>query len=126
MGIAAILTSALMYAYNLILQRRQALVAQPVEIVVFQSGTLVFVYLLFAPWWAITPGSEQFPALGGAAAFSVTSILLLSWAYARAEARILKLGRLLATGDVSVFSDGIDEPVAHATVTYAIPPTRTG
>ena len=40
----------------------------------------------------------------------------------RAEARILKLGRLLATGDVSVFSVGTDEPVAHAAVTYAIPP----
>lgn len=41
-----------------------------------------------------------------------------------AEARILKLGRTLATGDVSVFSDGIADPVAHATVTYAIPPAK--
>ena len=40
----------------------------------------------------------------------------------RAEARILKLGRLLATGDVTVFSEGLDDPVAHATTTYAIPP----
>lgn len=39
-----------------------------------------------------------------------------------AEARILKLGRLLATGDVTIFSDGGTKPVAHATVTYAIPP----
>ena len=38
------------------------------------------------------------------------------------EARILKLGRLLATGDATVFSAGQDQPVAHATVTYAIPP----
>lgn len=40
----------------------------------------------------------------------------------RAEARILKLGRLLATGDVTVWSEGLDAPVAHATTTYAIPP----
>ena len=39
-----------------------------------------------------------------------------------AEARILKLGRLLATGDVMLYSEGDDKPVAHATMTYAIPP----
>lgn len=41
-----------------------------------------------------------------------------------AEARILKLGRSLAVGDATVFSDGQAEPVAHASVTYAIPPKR--
>ena len=39
------------------------------------------------------------------------------------EARILKLGRLLATGEVTLWSDGDDRPVAHATMTYAIPPS---
>jgi len=39
-----------------------------------------------------------------------------------AEARLLKLGRLLATGDVLLYSDGVEGPVAHASVTYAIPP----
>ncbi|MBY8975547.1 PaaI family thioesterase [Rhodobacteraceae bacterium NNCM2] len=38
------------------------------------------------------------------------------------EARILKLGKLLATGDVTLYSEGSDKPVAHATTTYAIPP----
>ena len=42
----------------------------------------------------------------------------------RAEARILKLGRTLATGDVLVSSDGVAEPVAHAVVSYAVPPAR--
>lgn len=41
-----------------------------------------------------------------------------------AEARILKLGRTLSVGDVSLHSDGVDGPVAHASVTYAIPPAR--
>ena len=41
-----------------------------------------------------------------------------------AEARLLKLGRVLAVGDVLVFSEGQDEPVARAALTYSIPPRR--
>ena len=37
------------------------------------------------------------------------------------EARVLKLGRSLAVGDVMVFSAGMAEPVARASLTYAIP-----
>jgi uncharacterized protein (TIGR00369 family) len=39
-----------------------------------------------------------------------------------ADARLLKIGRRLAVGDVLLYSDGDPDPVAHATVTYAIPP----
>jgi uncharacterized protein (TIGR00369 family) len=39
-----------------------------------------------------------------------------------AEARILKLGRVLAVGDVLIFSEGQDQPMARAGVTYSIPP----
>jgi uncharacterized protein (TIGR00369 family) len=42
-----------------------------------------------------------------------------------AESRVLKLGRSLAVGDVLIFSDGMTEPVARASLTYAIPPVRT-
>ena len=42
----------------------------------------------------------------------------------RAEARLLKLGRSLAVGDVLIFSEGGDDPVARASLTYAIPPAR--
>lgn len=38
------------------------------------------------------------------------------------HARILKLGARLAVGDVLVFSDGQDAPVARAGLTYSIPP----
>jgi uncharacterized protein (TIGR00369 family) len=38
------------------------------------------------------------------------------------EARILKLGQRLSVGDVTLTSEGDDRPVAHATMTYAIPP----
>jgi len=37
------------------------------------------------------------------------------------DARILKLGRRLAVGDVTLWSEGMEQPVAHATTTYAIP-----
>lgn len=39
-----------------------------------------------------------------------------------ARARMLKLGRVLAVGDVLIWSDGMDQPVAHASLTYSIPP----
>ncbi len=40
------------------------------------------------------------------------------------EARLLKLGRSLAVGDVLVRSEGQAEPVARASLTYSIPPVR--
>ncbi len=39
-----------------------------------------------------------------------------------AEVRLLKLGKLLAVGDVLMRSEGSDKIVARATMTYAIPP----
>jgi uncharacterized protein (TIGR00369 family) len=38
------------------------------------------------------------------------------------EGRILKLGKRLAVGEVTLFADGGAEPVAHVTATYSIPP----
>ena len=38
-----------------------------------------------------------------------------------ADVRILKLGRNLCVGDVLLYSDGADEPVARANLTYSIP-----
>ncbi|OJI92289.1 uncharacterized protein (TIGR00369 family) [Planktotalea frisia] len=42
-----------------------------------------------------------------------------------ASARIHKLGRSLAVGDVLIHSEGMDAPVARASLTYAIPPRST-
>lgn len=41
-----------------------------------------------------------------------------------AQTRILKLGRSLSVSSVLLFSDGNEAPVASASLTYAIPPTR--
>ena len=40
-----------------------------------------------------------------------------------AECRLLKLGRVLAVGDVLMYSDGSTSPVARASMTYSIPPS---
>jgi uncharacterized protein (TIGR00369 family) len=42
-----------------------------------------------------------------------------------AVCRLLKLGRSLAVGEVSLYSDGSDALVAHAVGTYSIPPRGT-
>ena len=39
-----------------------------------------------------------------------------------ADCRLIKVGKRLAIGEVTIYSDGSDEPVAHAVGTYAIPP----
>jgi uncharacterized protein (TIGR00369 family) len=43
-----------------------------------------------------------------------------------AEARLLRLGKRLATGEVTICSQGETEPVAHVTSTYSIPPGDNG
>ena len=40
-----------------------------------------------------------------------------------AECRLMKVGKRLAVGEVAIHSDGQDEPVAHVTSTYSIPPS---
>ncbi len=42
----------------------------------------------------------------------------------RAEVRLLKLGRQLAVADALIYSDGKPDPVARASMTFAIPPAR--
>lgn len=41
-----------------------------------------------------------------------------------AVATIHKLGRVLAVGDVMIYSEGSEKPVARAGVTYSIPPVE--
>lgn len=41
-----------------------------------------------------------------------------------AQARVLKLGRVLAVGDVLISSEGNIAPVARAGLTYSIPPAQ--
>lgn len=43
-----------------------------------------------------------------------------------AKARLLKLGKQLSVTDVLLYTEGMDEPVARASLTYAIPPRSMG
>lgn len=89
LGTAAILTSAVFYAYNLILTRRQALLATPTEIMFFQNLALSAFLILPAPWIAVLLPSELWLPLVGATALSLGGQFLMSWSYARAEAQYL-------------------------------------
>ncbi len=42
-----------------------------------------------------------------------------------ADCRLLKLGKRLAVGDVSIYSEGSSDVVCHATGTYSIPDRRS-
>ena len=88
-GIAAILCSAILYAYNLILQRQQALVAEPIEIGFFQNATIVALFGCLSPFLAVLPPVDAIPQLATAATLGLVSLLTMSWAYARAPANTL-------------------------------------
>ncbi len=88
-GIAAILISAMLYAYNIILQRQQALVAKPIEIAFFQNVTVIVLFASLSPWLATQPPVAQAPNLALAAVLGLVSLMMMSWAYARAPANSL-------------------------------------
>lgn len=88
-GALAILCSAGCYAWNIILMRQQAQVAKPMEIAFFTSAIMTSCFLLAAPVFLALPPAGELPAILGAAALAFASLILLSWAYARAEAQYL-------------------------------------
>jgi len=90
LGTLAILGSALCYAVNIVLMRRQSQAAEPLEINFFQSLTVGALWLGTVPflgfpawpadWWGWVVAAALMSTAGG---------LLFSWAYARAEASYL-------------------------------------
>jgi S-adenosylmethionine uptake transporter len=88
-GALSILASAALYAWNIILMRQQAQVAKPTEVAFFNSIIVTCCYLLVAPFLAAVPPGDQMPSIVGAALLGLASLMLLSWAYARAQAQHL-------------------------------------
>ncbi len=94
-GILAITGSAVLYAWNLVLQRQQAQIASPQEIALSQNLIVCFWMALALPLAGAMPGTGSIDAgtvwllIAVAAVLSIISLLLLSWAYARAEAQAL-------------------------------------
>ena len=89
LGLAAILVSALLYAYNFIVMRRQSQVAKPAEIALFHSGGTAVILALAAPFLFVVPDSEVLGATAISAVLTVIGASVLAWAYARAEAQVL-------------------------------------
>lgn len=90
LGLVYLLISAVLYAWNLILQRQQAQLAGPLEITTFQSAMMVLVLLPAAPWFLTMPQTLPiWSATIVAALLGVIGLLLFAWAYARAEAQVL-------------------------------------
>lgn len=89
LGLAAILFSALLYAYNFILIRQQSQVAKPAEVASFHSGVSAVILGLVAPWFLTVPATDALVDTGWAALLTVGGAMALAWAYARAEAQAL-------------------------------------
>ena len=88
-GAASVLTSAMLYAYNIVVMRQQALVAKPLEIAFYQYLIIGGVLALASPFLAVPPSAEHWPNLVLAAVLALISLMLLAWSYARAEANRL-------------------------------------
>ena len=88
-GIAAILFSSVLYAWNLVLQRQQAQLAAPAEVATWHNFVVGAVLALGAPWFLEWPGREAWWFIAGSGALSLTGALLFTWAYRRAEAQAL-------------------------------------
>ncbi len=89
LGVMAVLGSAVLFAWNLILQRQQAQCASPIEVAFFQHLVMLGVFALAAPVWAVVPPLHAVPLVLLAASLAFTSLAALAWAYARAEAQRL-------------------------------------
>jgi S-adenosylmethionine uptake transporter len=90
LGSFAILCSAIIYAFNIIVMRRQAQNAGPIEIAFFQNLVIGAVLLVSVP----IVGAPAMPAghwgeLFLAAGLAIGSLMLLGWGYARAGAAYL-------------------------------------
>ena len=90
LGIAAILASALCYAVNIVLMRRQALAAKPLEINFFQCVTVMALWLAAIPAVGMPawPG-DQWLWIAVACLLSTAGTLLFAWGYARGPASYL-------------------------------------
>lgn len=88
-GTLAVLCSSVFYAGNLVLQRKQALLAKPVEVAMFQNLGVTLIFLVFSPWLAVVPDPRSLGFIVAGAALATGALLFLSWGYARAETQVL-------------------------------------
>lgn len=88
-GLAALLFSALLYAWNFILIRQQSQLAGPAEVATFHSGVSAVILGLAAPWLLVLPDGEAAMHIAASSLLTVCAAAALAWSYARAEAQAL-------------------------------------
>lgn len=88
-GIVALLIAAVFYALNIVLQRKQALLADPTEVALSQNAFMALILSIAAPWLLTWPETGALAEIWLSAMLATVALLLLSWAYARAEAQTL-------------------------------------
>ncbi|BBC74430.1 permease [Altererythrobacter sp. B11] len=88
-GAASVLLSSILYAWNLVLQRQQALLAKPGEVATWQNGVMLVLLIGFAPIALHLPDGPALLHIAGASLLSLAAAMLFAWAYARAEAQAL-------------------------------------
>jgi S-adenosylmethionine uptake transporter len=119
-AVGAVFLSAILYAYNLVLARRQAKMAGPSEIAFFQNLFVALILALGAPWFLAVPPTATAMPIVGAAVLATVSLLLLSWAYARAQAQILATSEYTGFLWAAVFGWSVyAEPVTLSTLAGA-------
>lgn len=89
LGLLAILFSAALYAYNLVLTRQQALLAGPLEVATFHSGVGVVTLAAAAPFLLTIPDAATLRLIGASSFLTIGGSMAFAWAYARAEAQAL-------------------------------------
>lgn len=88
-GLAALALSALLYAYSFVIIRKQAQIADPIEIATFHSGISGLFQLLAAPFFLVLPALHVLGDIAMAAMLTVAASIAIAWAYAREEAQVL-------------------------------------
>ena len=116
-GIAAVLASAVLYAWNIVLQRQQAQIAGPAEVALFQNLFVAAFLVPAAPWLLHWPGAGALRDIGLSAVLAMASLMALSWAYARAETQALVPVEYTGFAWAALFGWlWFDEPVTWTTV----------
>ena len=89
LGSVAILGSAVIYAFNIVVMRRQAQHAGPIEIAFFQNLVIGAALLVSSPIIGAPLPTGHWSELILAAVLAIGSLMLLGWGYARAGAAYL-------------------------------------
>ena len=121
LGALSVLASAVLFAWNLIIQRQQAQLASPIEVAFFQHLVMLGVFILGAPSYAQIPIAQAIPLILLAATLAFTSLAALAWAYARAEAQRLIPGEYTAFVWAAIVGwIAFGEPLAWSTAAGAL------